>query len=334
MNKHITNRFPGMACAYMDVEGKEIWESYGVADKETTVLVDEDTVFPACSISKFITAICVLRLQEQNVIDIDKPVNDYLQRWKLRTLNESESTTTIRALLCHTSGIVDGEDGFYGHRRDDEEIRLIEILEGKTSYNNRPARVEQPQETMFEYSDSGFCVIQLLLEEVTGKKFEDIAANLIFDKLCLKNTFFGTRKNINYYEQNRTMATGYQGGGLPISGKYPICPDLAASGLWSTPKELLIIAKDFLASLNGEGRILSEQSVREMIRPVEQFPWVGLGLFLYGEDTLVSKGWGENGQCMLKMNISTHEIGVVMANQDPQMPQEESGIECMVERKW
>lgn len=42
------------------------------------------------------------------------------------------------------------------------------------------------------------------------------------------------------------MATGYDENGLPIVGKFPACPDLAASGLWSTPKELLKIAKEFV----------------------------------------------------------------------------------------
>ena len=65
-----------------------------------------------------------------------------------------------------------------------------------------------------------------------------------------------------------------------------------------------------------------------MIRPAEDFSWVGLGLFLRDDDTLVSQGWGENGQCMLKMNVATGEVSVVMTNQDPGVDQTASDDSC------
>lgn len=68
-----------------------------------------------------------------------------------------------------------------------------------------------------------------------------------------------------------------------------------------------------------------------MIRPAESFSWFGLGLFLRGDDTLVSQGWGENGQSMLKMNLVTGEVSVVMTNQDPGVDQAESGVELLTE---
>jgi len=46
---------------------------------------------------------------------------------------------------------------------------------------------------------------------------------------------------------------------------------------------------------------------------------------------LVSKGWGENGQCMMKLNTQNGEISVVMANKNPGVDQAESGIEWLVD---
>ena len=66
----------------------------------------------------------------------DKPVNDYLRQWKLLTLEEKESDAAVRALLCHTAGIMDGDDGFYGLRRGDPEVSLIDILEDGTIFIN------------------------------------------------------------------------------------------------------------------------------------------------------------------------------------------------------
>lgn len=333
MEHQIIDRFPGISCAYMDTAGKETTEYYGVADKESNILVDGNTIFPACSISKFVTAICVMKLHEQKVLDIDAPVNDYLHQWKFLTLDGSESDTTIRALMCHTAGTVDGEDSFYGLRRNDPEVSLMDVLEGRTPYNNRPVRAEKAQGTAFEYSDAGYCVLQLLVQEVMHKPFEDVVQEIVFDKLRLKNTFFASPGNVAFFENNKTMATGYDGNGLPIPGRFPPFPDLAASGLWCTPKELLVIAKEFVAAFNGRSEFLQEKSAREMAKPVDNFPWTGLGVFMSGKDTLMSQGWGEYGQCMMKINCSTEEISVVMTNRNPEVDQTESGVEWLVNRK-
>lgn len=330
--QEILDRFPGISCAYTDADGKAITACHGFADREERIPVDERTIFPACSISKFVTAICVMKLHEQQTVDIDAPVNTYLRRWKLRMPDGTESDATIRSLLCHTAGIADGEDGFYGLRQGDPEITLLEILEGRTGYNNRPARTEQPQGTAFEYSDAGYCILQLLVEEVTGKDFDEAAKEYVFHPLGLESTFFASRRNMACFEANSTLTTGYDGEGLPLLGKYPYQPDLAASALWSTPKELLAIAQAFLSALKGESGFLSKASAQEMATPVEKFPWTGLGLFTAGQDMLMSQGWGENGQCMLKMNTRTGAVSVVMTNRNPEVDQASSGVECLVNK--
>ena len=331
MIQKILERFPGVGCAWMNAVGKESAVYFGAADREKYTAVDDNTIFPACSISKFVTAICVMKLHEEKTIDIDKPVNNYLRHWKLLTPEGEESDAVIRALLCHTAGILDGEEGFCGLRRGDPEISLTAILEGITAYNPRPVRAEKPQGTAFEYSDAGYCVLQLMLQEVTHKAFEDIAQELVFDPLRLEKTFFASNEKIAHYE-NR-MATGYDDNGLPIPGRFPFVPDLAASGLWCTPTELLAIAKTFVKALHGESTFLHAETAREMARPAKDFPWTGLGVFTGGEDILFSKGWGENGQCIMKMNIRTKRIAAVMTNRNPGVDQAESGVEWLADEK-
>lgn len=327
----IMKRFPGVGCACIRNNGETRYDFYGFSDKESGTEVDERTIFPACSISKFITAICVMKLSEQGRIDIDEPANRFLSSWKLRGTNGEESDASVRHLLQHTAGISDGEDGFYGHRMNDKAISITEILEGTTAYNNRPAVVRQAPGTAFEYSDAGFCIIQVLLEDITGKRFADLAKELVFDKLALKDIFFGTREHMELFSRRGRLATGYGSDGRPIRGKYPLSPDLAASGLWSSPGDLLAIGRDFAASIKEHGRVLGQESAREMMKSSEKFPWVGLGLFQQGEGTIVSKGWGENGQCMLKITPGEDSIALIMTNMDPELPQEESGVEQLLD---
>ena len=325
----LVKNFPVVSLCYGTSKEHHTKNVYGTSDNDNNLRVDTDTMFPACSISKFITAICVMKMQELKMLSIDDSVNNYLRNWKLLTLDGKESTASVRSIMSHTAGIMDGEDGFYGLRIGDPEISLLDILEGKTKYNNRPVRAEKPQGTSFEYSDAGYCVLQMMIQDITGKAFEDVVQELIFDPLELKNTFFATLKNIEMF--NVRMATGYDEEGKPIPGRFPIVPDLAASGLWSTPEDLLIIAAEFLNALNGNSTLLQKESALEMIKPVENFTWTGLGIFLNGEDTLVSKGWGENGQCMMKIYLQKGEISVVMTNKNPGVDQSESGIEWLVD---
>ena len=103
--RQIFERFPGVSCAYRDAAGREVLKFGGVADKENSIPVDGCTVFPVCSISKFVTALIVMKLQEQDLLNIDEPVNRYLHQWKLLAPDGKESDATIRSILTHTSGI-------------------------------------------------------------------------------------------------------------------------------------------------------------------------------------------------------------------------------------
>ena len=94
-----------------------------------------------------------------------------------------------------------------------------------------------------------------------------------------------------------------------------------------------MLAKEFIRALHGESTLLQQKAAQEMAKPVDRFPWTGLGLFQNGDDTLVSQGWGENGQCIMKMNFRTNQAAVVMANQNPGVDQRESGIEWLADSK-
>ena len=329
MTHLLTARFPGVGSAYCSADGRISTSFHGFADRESPTPVDGSTIFPACSISKFVTALCVMQLHEQHVIDVNAPVNDHLRTWKLRTPQGEESSASVRALMSHTAGIIDGEDSFFGLRRGGPEVSLADILEGRTAYNNRPVRAEKPTGAAFEYSDAGYCVLQLLVREVTGMPYADAARKLIFAPLGLHSTFFAAPEYVAAHEAR--MATGYDGDGAPLPGRFPSYPDLAASGLWTTPEELVMLGRAFVAALHGEGSLLQQSSAREMAAPVQDFPWTGLGLFTSGGDILMSQGWGEHGQCMLKMNRRTQAVAAVMTNRNPEVDQAESGIEKLVD---
>ena len=83
----------------------------------------------------------------------------------------------------------------------------------------------------------------------------------------------------------------------------------------------------------GGSSFLQEKTVQEMVRPAEKFPRTGLGLFIGENDTLISSGWGENGQCILKMHCRSSEISAVMTNRNPGIDQQASGVEWLADRQ-
>ena len=107
-----------------------VWaNAYGVADPATGRLADTDTLFQAASISKPVTATAVHRLVESGTLDLDVPVNTYLESWRLPE-NELTSATpvTLRMLLSHTGGTT--VSGFPGYEPTDALPTLQQVLDG------------------------------------------------------------------------------------------------------------------------------------------------------------------------------------------------------------
>lgn len=69
-----------------------------------------------------------------------------------------------------------------------------------------------------------------------------------------------------------------------------------------------------------------------MVKPAEKFPWAGLGLFIEENESLVSRGWGENGQSILKMHCRTGAAAAVMTNRNPGVDQQASGVGWLADR--
>ena len=77
---------------------------HGVANAESKEPVTQDTVFRIGSITKTFTAIAVMQLWEQGLVDLDAPANDYLRSFRLIPAKASFRPATVRHLLTHTAG--------------------------------------------------------------------------------------------------------------------------------------------------------------------------------------------------------------------------------------
>ena len=103
LNRHAA---VGLAVAIVRHGSLEFLTRHGFADIASNTRIDADTVFRIGSVTKPFTAIAVVQLHEQGLIDLDAPANDYLRGFQLTTRADSRPPT-VRHLLTHTAGIAE-----------------------------------------------------------------------------------------------------------------------------------------------------------------------------------------------------------------------------------
>jgi CubicO group peptidase (beta-lactamase class C family) len=296
------------------IEGSTIsrTDCFGSLEIGTNRRVEHDSIFNACSISKFFTSMLVMTLSEQGILDIDVNINEYLSSWKV-PVNPFKGIITLRHLLSHQSGIVDPDGGFPEQMPMFDTPSIVEILEGKTTYCNIPIEVQYEPGSEFSYSDAGFCIIQLVVVDVMGKSFEQVMKENLLWPLQLNNSTFHLPSSKDQFSCGHT-----KDGGL-VKVKFPLYPYPAASGLWTTPTDIALLVMELMNALKGESKQLSSIIANEIIKSQGGKEWTGLGVFL---DTHVkgveisSLGWGVGFQCMM-VALPFEESGlVIMTNTD------------------
>ena len=182
---------PGLSVTHF-ANGEIAWSKhFGVLEKKTDKAVDDNSIFHACSMSKMITAICVLRLAQCGELDLHKNVNEYLTSWKIPENEFTKSKkVTLANLLAHQAGLIDAEGSFGPYKNGDNAPSPVDILKGTTPYSPKEANVKYEPETSCEYSDAGYCIINQVLIDVLGETVPQAAQRTIFKPLGLTRTFF------------------------------------------------------------------------------------------------------------------------------------------------
>jgi len=240
------------------------------------VEADADALFQVASLGKWLTAWGVLALVEIGEVDLDAPVSRYLTRWQLPPSEFDANGVTARRLLSHTAGLGDGL-GYDGFENVDDVQSLGASLTraADASPNANPSvRLTSEPGREWRYSGGGYTMLQLLLEEVSGRSFSEFMTAEVFAPLGMaRTTFDGTRARL------LGLAAHYDLEGAPAPPRYYAA--LAATSLHTNLDDLV----RFLAaqSPGADARVLGTELRREAQRPhASQFGadiW-GLGAML------------------------------------------------------
>ncbi len=204
---------PGLALAVID-DDRIAWAAgygSGCADGGP---VEATTLFQAASISKAVAAVGVLHLVEQGVLDLDKDVNRGLRRWTLpASPHTEERPVTLRDLLSHTGATTVA--GFPGYPVDSDLPTIVDVLRGRPPANTPPVESFAAPRTRTEYSGGGTTIVQLLVEDVTGRDFADLMAELVLRPFGMVDSAFAQPLRD---ERARHAAVGHRADGTPVPG--------------------------------------------------------------------------------------------------------------------
>ena len=305
---------PGVSVAVID-NGKIDWaKGYGIKETGGTDPVTPETLFQAASIGKPVTALGTLRLVEQGKLDLDSPVNDKLVSWKVPENEFSEKEkVTLRRLLTHSAGLT--VTGFPGYATSEQIPTLIQVLDGEKPANTPPVRIDLIPGSQYRYSGGGFVVTQLLLADVTGRSFQETMQATVLAPLGMDHSAF---EQPLPKEKAGQAASGHQGNGEVIKGKWYVYPELAAAGLWTTPSDLCRFAIELQKSVaGGSNKVISQEMAVKMLAPGIGNWGLGVGL---GESTETEKrsfshGGGNQGFiCMLFAFVNKGQGAAIMTN--------------------
>jgi CubicO group peptidase (beta-lactamase class C family) len=266
------------------------------------------------SISKTLTAWGVMRLVEAGRVDLDAPVDRYLTRWHLPA-DSNAVKVTVRRLLSHTAGISVPSVG--GVNAGDPLPTLLDQLEGRgATAESGAVRVIIPPGTKYEYSGGGYAILQLLIEDVSGKPFARYMHDEVFVPLKMRHTTYGWSDDVA-----KTVAIPYND---QDRAAYPhrLYSALAAAGLYSTADDMatFLMAHCARESAAPGAGVIRPETLAAMMRPAEQAPRYGLGYEVMpplGPIGIVGHSGSNPGWKTNFMMLPTVGVGiVVMTNTD------------------
>ena len=175
-------KIPGLSAAIIDGT-KEYYINYG---NDNGKAIDENSFSELGSTTKAFTGLAIMQLEKEGKLKLTDSVSDYLP-WFKPTYKKSICDITIEDLLCHTSGIPVWTITTIPVGTESDDNLLT-----KTIQNIKDVKLKSKPGTHYEYATINFDILALILEEVTGKKYEDFVTAKILNPLNMKSSFFRT----------------------------------------------------------------------------------------------------------------------------------------------
>ncbi|WP_240543541.1 serine hydrolase domain-containing protein [Spirosoma foliorum] len=189
---------PGTALL-VEIDGKVVYQNgYGLANVKTKSNITPQTNFRMASVSKQFTAMAVLLLEKDKKLSLDDPLIRFFPEFNSQVARKVQ----VRNLLTHSSGILDYESVMNPNQHEQlSDADVLTLLKDRDSLYFEPG-------SQFRYSNSGYCLLALIIERVSGQSFASFIRERIFQPLGMnKSVVYEASKPI----ANRAMGYRQQG---------------------------------------------------------------------------------------------------------------------------
>jgi CubicO group peptidase (beta-lactamase class C family) len=279
----VLNRWPTAGLAVGVVrDGSLAWfHGHGLADIATNTPVDEHTVFRIASITKTMTAIAVMQLWEQELVDLDAPASDYLRAFRLVTTKTGVRPPTLRQLLTHTGGV-------RAVRTPSDLLRRTlgwgtpvgSPAPSLADYYRGGLRIDVEPGTKWAYSNHGFATLGQIVEDISGVPLDRHLRERVLRPLGMEHTDLVRSEPLR-----ARLATGYalgSGGLKPVADLEVVTA--GAGAVYSTTSDMARYVAALLGGgANEHGSVLAPETLACMFEPHYQsdprVPGMGLGFF-------------------------------------------------------
>jgi CubicO group peptidase (beta-lactamase class C family) len=245
---------PGAALGIL-ADGVAHTRGFGVTNVNHPLPVTDDTLFQIGSISKTFTGTAIMRLVEQNRLQLDDPIRKYIPDFKVKDPDAS-ARATIRDTLTHMGG---WEGDFFDDPSSGEDA--LQRIVARMADLGQTAKVGE----MWGYNNAGFYLAGRVIEVVTGKPFERALRELVLDPLGIETAYFFPADVMTH---RFAVGHGTPKGVATVIGPWPVPRAANAAGGITTNVGSMLRYAAFHMSGNGVGGgdrpVLTGASLRRM----------------------------------------------------------------------
>lgn len=250
---------PGAAVLVVH-DGKAVFRrGYGVTDLRTRSPIEPQTDFRLASFTKQFTATCIMLLVRDGKIHYDDHLTDIFPEFP-----EYGRSITIRNLLNHTSGLPDYEELLmkrYRNTPDDEIPQILDV--GVLKLLEQQSAGQFPAGSKWQYSNSGYAVLAMIVEKVSGKPFGQFLHDRIFAPLKMNHTL-AYEKGKNEVPHRAYGHTKEKDGSWRETDQSPTSAVLGDGGIYTSIDDL----EKWDRALR-EHMLLSEAEMQPALAPVQ-----------------------------------------------------------------
>jgi CubicO group peptidase (beta-lactamase class C family) len=199
-------------------------KAYGMADLEAGIAATPGTNYRLASVTKQFTAAAILRLVDMRWLSLEEKVRTHFP-----SLSAELDAVTVEHLLTHSSGIIDYEDVMPAGDDQVHDRDVLRMLEGERAAYFPPG-------SSYRYSNSGYALLALLVEKISGQTFSDFLQVEIFGPLGMRSTV-AHREGVSSVER-RAYGYSSDGGAWRRTDQSRTSAVLGDGGVYSSAADL------------------------------------------------------------------------------------------------